>query len=474
MLGYAIDVTPKHVVTQILYGDDAINAVALCSFTCEPDTHGQHEFIIRYNSSDTGFCYEHGFNILYKNPDMYCFEYAADGLNVDKVFKPFVNILRNTLNYELYQSLPQFQDTAITAPTGLMTKEVFVLDTSYFVIGDIYLLEIDPAYDWSKISTTPIKFPRRVYAICEDVCSTSIDFMFGGIEGRDDLLRIPVHADFNDYSWYDGNVYVENGIVMMSDKKEYGDGLLALTNFEVLQTVMSELYNLRMFWPNFFNIKFDIDPRDSDITFNIDFPDDGTFCIDIQNQGFYVGELEYQWCGGSNSNMLNFNCLDGHGDITDRINGICLRDNNTNDPKINYWNEDGLKTSNIPLLYEFISRIYSALYGEMRDKWIKEQAIEEKHQMQYNGIMARPIFDPQFLEPGALLQIHVLKERSTWATNMWRSGIYYNCFVTGQDEMNTKLNVIRIDYRSGSKSTITEKIDVKDITEGYLEIIRVK
>jgi hypothetical protein len=110
----------------------------------------------------------------------------------------------------------------------------------------------------------------------------------------------------------------------------------------------------------------------------------------------------------------------------------------------------------------------------MRNKWIKEQAIEEKHHMQYNGIIARPIFDPQFLEPGALIQIHVLKERSTWKTNVWRSGIYYNCFVTGQDEMNTKLNVIRIDYRSGSKSTITEKIDVKDITEGYLEIIRVK
>ena len=193
MLGYAIDVTSKHVVTQILYGDDATNAVPLCSFICEPDTHGPHEFIIRYNSYDTGFCCDQGFNILYKNPDMYCFEYAADGLNVDKVFKPFVNILRNTLNYELYQS--RFQDTTITAPAGLMTKEIFVLDTSYFVIGDIYLLEIDPAYDWSKISTTLIKVPRQVYAICEDVCPTVIDFMIGGIEGRDDLLGIPVHAD---------------------------------------------------------------------------------------------------------------------------------------------------------------------------------------------------------------------------------------------------------------------------------------
>lgn len=191
MLGYAIDVTPNQVVTRIVYGD----SITLCSFTCKPDIYGQHEFIIRYNSSDTGFEYAQGFNILYKNPDMYCFEYAADGLNVEKVFKPFVNILRNTLNYELYHSLPQFQDTAITAPVGLMTKEVFVLDTSYFVIGDIYLLEIDPIYDWSKISTTPIKVPRRVYAICKYVHDSAIGFMLGGIEGRDDLLGIPVHAD---------------------------------------------------------------------------------------------------------------------------------------------------------------------------------------------------------------------------------------------------------------------------------------
>ena len=189
MLGYAIEAMPNHVVTRIVYGD----AITLCTFTCKPDMYGQHEFIIRYNSQDTGFEYAKGFNILYKNPDDYCFEYAADGLNVDKIFKPFVNILRNTLNYELYQS--RFQDTAITAPAGLKTKEIFVLDTSYFVIGDIYLLEISPAYDWSKISTTPIKVPRWVYAICEDVCSTVIDFMIGGIEGRDDLLGIPVHAD---------------------------------------------------------------------------------------------------------------------------------------------------------------------------------------------------------------------------------------------------------------------------------------
>ena len=102
MLGYVslIEVVKNHVVAKIVY-DEFI----LCSFTCIPDTHGPHEFIIRYNSCNTGFEYEQGFIILYKDPDSYCFEYAADGLNVDKVFKPFVNILRNTLNYDMYQQL---------------------------------------------------------------------------------------------------------------------------------------------------------------------------------------------------------------------------------------------------------------------------------------------------------------------------------------------------------------------------------
>jgi len=100
-LGYAIDVTPKHVVTQIVYSNTY--TFKLCSFTCEPDT--QHEFIIRYNSCDTGFKPENGFNILYKDPESHCFEYTADGLDVEKIFKPFVNILRNALNYELYQQL---------------------------------------------------------------------------------------------------------------------------------------------------------------------------------------------------------------------------------------------------------------------------------------------------------------------------------------------------------------------------------
>ena len=420
MLGYEINVSPKHVVARIIYDDTFV----ICSFVCVPDTDGDHEFIIRYNSRDTGFKQEQGFIILYKDPESRCFEYTADGLNTEKIFKPFVNVLRNTLNYEMYQQLPKvnaeeakkqqqekiaellektcaeldyrkdvmtswtrrhefasvvesiisetldqfcspkydkqhelfhqyvrylmrnkkvdpnaidnsrysytvttgdnnaslkfdivadgeltsrylfetspvmiasivveshdcksplgYCDTtdiilqshvdgnkepkaatticqlqrgddgaiqlircfdpvttcgpsiceklflafhavighSVAAPAllqetceeskeemmdtetkasaikaGLMPKEVFVLDTSYFVIGDIYLLEIDPVYDWSKISTTPIKVPRQIYAICEDVCSTVIHFMLGGIAGRNQLLTMPVHAD---------------------------------------------------------------------------------------------------------------------------------------------------------------------------------------------------------------------------------------------------------------------------------------
>lgn len=119
------------------------------------------------------------------------------------------NILRDVINTKDFDELtdkiadtvhefatpPDEEEVSVNMKNGLTTKEIFVLDTSYFVIGDIYLLEIDHIYDWSKISTTPIKIPRWVYAICEDVCSTVIDFMLGGIEGRDTLLRMQVHAD---------------------------------------------------------------------------------------------------------------------------------------------------------------------------------------------------------------------------------------------------------------------------------------
>lgn len=261
----------------------------------------------------------------------------------------------------------------------------------------------------------------------------------------------------------------------MSDKKEYGDGMKTLSTNELLNVLITELDQLRMFWRKFFNTQFDCfeeDDTDTEVTFNIEYTQNG-FTIDIQTAGLYVCQLEYVWTGGANANMLNINMLNGNGELMDRYKGICIRENDY--PKLNYWDEDELKASGYKYLWDFVSRLYIPIQEAMRNKWIKSHEIEEemKHS-KYNGIISRPIFDPQFLEPGALLQIHVLKERSTWATNMWRSGIYYNCFVTGQDEMNTKLNVIRIDYRSGSKSTITEKIDVKDITEGYLEIIRVK
>lgn len=197
MLGYMslIEVAKNHVVAKIIY-DEFI----LCSFTCIPDTHGPYEFIIRYNSCNTGFEYEQGFNILYKNPDMYCFEYAADGLNVEKVFKPFVNILRNTLNYDMYQS--HFQDTAITAPAGLMTKEIYVLDKDYFKIGDIYCLRIHPEFQgeihmFYTGGTTTIgtpMLPKWTYAICSDIFDTAIDFAFK-IADKDDLVYIQIHAE---------------------------------------------------------------------------------------------------------------------------------------------------------------------------------------------------------------------------------------------------------------------------------------
>ena len=115
--------------------------------------------------------------------------------NIPHLYDLVCNIF-DVLRDESERKSKIMHDASVTKSIpGLTTKEVFVLDTSYFVIGDIYLLEIDHIYDWSKISSTPVKIPRQVYAICGDVCSTVIEFMIGGIEGRDSLFRIPVHAD---------------------------------------------------------------------------------------------------------------------------------------------------------------------------------------------------------------------------------------------------------------------------------------
>jgi hypothetical protein len=266
----------------------------------------------------------------------------------------------------------------------------------------------------------------------------------------------------------------------MPDNKEYGDGLEALTTRELLTTLITELDQLRMFWRKFFNAKFnnlDEDDIDADITFNIDYARDG-FTIDIQNNGFYVCQLEYVWVGATNANMLNINMLNiGTGELQDRYKGICIRKNDC--PKLNYWDEDELKAASsqgYKYLWDFMSRLYISIQEAMRDKWVVSQKIDEemKHS-KYNGIISRPIFDPQFLEPGALIQIYIKDDSALkQPPMMFKKGYYYNAFVLEQDDYNTKLKVVVIDHRDSERKATNVTFSVNDVTSGKIEIIRVK
>ena len=263
----------------------------------------------------------------------------------------------------------------------------------------------------------------------------------------------------------------------MSGKKEYGDGLEALSTNELLNVLITELDQLRMFWRKFFNAKFDNldeDDTDADITFNIDYAQNG-FTIDIQNNGYYVCQLEYVWTGGANANMLNINMLNsGNGEFQDRYKGICIRENDY--PKLNYWDENELKASGYKYLWDFMSRLYIPIQEAMRNKWVASHKIEEmmKH-TKYNGIISRPIFDPQFLEPGALIQIYIKDDSAlSQPPGMFKKGYFYNAFVIEQTDYNTKLKVVVIDHRDGDRKATNAIFSVKDVTSEKIEIIRVK
>lgn len=260
------------------------------------------------------------------------------------------------------------------------------------------------------------------------------------------------------------------------DKKEYGDGLKALTTNELLNVLITELNQLRMFWRKFFNVQIDNPNEDdinTDITFNIEYMRDG-FTIDIQTDGFYVCQLEYVWAGAANANMLNIIMLNNSGEPMDRYNGICMRENDY--PKLNYWDENELKASGYKYLWDFMSRLYISIQEAMRDKWVASQEIDEAmRHTKYNGIISRPIFDPQFLEPGALIQIYIKDDSALKQPPlMFKKGYFYNAFVLEQSDYNTKLKVIVIDHRDKERKATNVIFSVNDVTSEKIEIIRVK
>lgn len=262
----------------------------------------------------------------------------------------------------------------------------------------------------------------------------------------------------------------------MPDKKEYGDGLKALTTNELLNVLITELNQLRMFWRKFFNVQIDNPNEDdinTDITFNIEYMRDG-FTIDIQTDGFYVCQLEYVWAGAANANMLNIIMLNNSGEPMNRYKGICMRENDY--PKLNYWDENELKASGYKYLWDFMSRLYNSIKEAMRNKWVTSQKIDEemKHS-EYNGIISRPIFDPQFLEPGALIQIYIKDDSALKQPPlMFKKGYFYNAFVLEQSDYNTKLKVVVIDHRDKERKATNVIFSVNDVTSEKIEIIRVK
>lgn len=186
----------------------------LCAFDCDYSDE-RYGCIIRYKTIEKAA--ELGICILYYEgkSDTDVFEYSGDGLNTELVFKPIVNRIRNTINYDLYQQFPKISGTveskeetmdtetkATAIKSGLTTKEVFVLDQKFFKTGDIYLLHISPEYSGQIYSGTcnapsDTELPSWVYAICSDVCSSVIDFEFKPKEPTVgvDLVRIQVHAE---------------------------------------------------------------------------------------------------------------------------------------------------------------------------------------------------------------------------------------------------------------------------------------
>lgn len=79
----------------------------LCSFDCVYSDE-RYGCIIRYKTIEKAA--ELGICILYYEgkSDTDVFEYSGDGLNTKLVFKPIVNLIRNTINYELYELFPKY------------------------------------------------------------------------------------------------------------------------------------------------------------------------------------------------------------------------------------------------------------------------------------------------------------------------------------------------------------------------------
>lgn len=122
----------------------------LCSVECDYSDE-RYGCIIRYKTIEKAE-YPRGICVLYyegkSNTDI--FEYSGDGLNTKLVFKPIVNLIRNTINWELYQQLPKInrtvesneEDIIMTdetkIPYGVITTPQF--DKSVLIPGSVIII----------------------------------------------------------------------------------------------------------------------------------------------------------------------------------------------------------------------------------------------------------------------------------------------------------------------------------------------
>ena len=121
----------------------------LCAFDCDYSDE-RYGCIIRYKTIEKAA--ELGICILYYEgkSDTDVFEYSGDGLNTELVFKPIVNLIRNTINWELYQQFPKIDGTIESKeenvimtdetkiPYGVITAPQF--DKSVLIPGSVIII----------------------------------------------------------------------------------------------------------------------------------------------------------------------------------------------------------------------------------------------------------------------------------------------------------------------------------------------
>lgn len=113
-------------------------------------------------------------------------------------FDELIDKIANTVH--MFVTALDEDEPTITAPAGLTTKEVFVLDKDYFKIGDIYCLHIHPEFQgevnmlYTGSVAVNATLPKWVYAICSDVCDTAIEFTFKRAD-EDSLVYIQIHTE---------------------------------------------------------------------------------------------------------------------------------------------------------------------------------------------------------------------------------------------------------------------------------------